>query len=116
MRRVHIRTPTLLAVLAVTAFAAVTPAVTVNAAAVAAAADRRGGVAGSVVEIVGIESDTPEPWWAKRADEVVREAARRAATDDPLLGFFCVRDGGRSVQAALREAADPAQLCAVRGG
>jgi hypothetical protein len=54
-----------------------------------------------IVEIVGIESIAVQPWWAKSTEEVARDAADFAATNDPLLGFYCERDA-----AAVRTAAE----------
>jgi hypothetical protein len=42
-------------------------------------------------EIVGIESSTPQPWWANTREEVTAQASRLAKGNDPLLGFYCWR-------------------------
>ena len=59
-----------------------------------------------IVEIVGIESDTPDPWWAKGTQDVRDEAVRFAGSDDPLLGFYCLRQAEPALKEALRSAAD----------
>jgi hypothetical protein len=71
--------------------------------------EKRGGAGGELttrtVEIVGIESATPEVWWVKSEEEVAREAARCAATNDPLLGFYSTREAGAALTATTLPAA-----------
>jgi hypothetical protein len=49
-------------------------------------------------EIVGIESSTPQPWWAKTREDVAARAVRLAKESDPLLGFYCRRAAQDEVQ------------------
>ena len=49
-------------------------------------------------EIVGIESSTPQPWWANTREQVAAQASRLAKGNDPLLGFYCWRAAQNELQ------------------